>query len=454
MQKGNILIVDDNKSILSTLEILLSPEFQTITTLTNPNQILSELRKMDYNLVILDMNFSAGVNTGNEGIYWLGRIQEINPEISVVMITAYGDVDTAVKALKAGASDFILKPWDNAKLLATLKLAIQLNLSKKEVVKLKERETELKKELNRDQKSIIGSSPQLMQVLNLARKVAKTEANVLITGENGTGKDLIAQEIHRLSSRSSEVLVTVDMGALTETLFESELFGHVKGAFTDARENRQGKFEIAGKGTLFLDEIGNISFHLQSKLLSAIENRQISRIGSNQLIPIDIRLICATNKNLENMVHEGLFREDLLYRINTIQIELPPLRDRGNDIIILAEFFLKNYAFKYNKPGLKINQQAHDKLLKYSWPGNIRELQHTIEKAVILSETSILKPEDLHLRQSNYSDTNNAFNTLEEMERLMIQQALENNNGNYTAAAEQLGITRQTLYNRIKKTGR
>jgi len=452
MHKGNILIVDDNKSILSTLEILLSPEFQTITTLTNPNQILSELRKMDYNLVILDMNFSAGINTGNEGIYWLGRIKEINPEISVVMITAYGDIDTAVKALKAGASDFILKPWDNEKLLATLKLAIQLNLSKKEVVQLKERETELKKELNRDQKFIIGSSPQLMKVLNLARKVAKTEANVLITGENGTGKDLIAQEIHKLSNRSNEVLVTVDMGSLSETLFESELFGHMKGAFTDARENRQGKFEIAGKGTLFLDEIGNISFHLQSKLLSAIENRQISRIGSNQLITIDIRLICATNRNLEDMVSEGLFREDLLYRINTIQVELPPLRDRGNDIIILTDFFLKKYSFKYNKPNLKINQQANDKLLKYAWPGNIRELQHTIEKAVILSETSILKPDDLNLRQSNYVSTNNPFTTLEEMEKQMIQQALEKNNGNFTAAADQLGITRQTLYNRLKKS--
>jgi len=364
--KGNILVIDDNKSILSTLEILLMPEFQEVTLLSNPNQILTELSKKDYNLVILDMNFKAGVNTGNEGIYWLGRINESYPELSVVMITAYGDIDTAVKALKAGASDFILKPWDNEKLLATLKLAIQLNLSKREILNLKERETELKKEINRDQKFIIGSSPQLMKVLNLTRKVAKTDANILVTGENGTGKELIAQEIHRLSNRSKEVLVSVDMGALTETLFESELFGHVKGAFTDARENRQGKFEVAGKGTLFLDEIGNLSFHLQSKLLSAIENRQISRIGSNQLIPIDIRLICATNKNLENMVNEGLFREDLLYRINTIQIELPPLRDRGNDIIVLAEFFLKKYSYKYNKPGLKINQQANDKLLKYS----------------------------------------------------------------------------------------
>ena len=449
--RGNILIVDDNKSILSTLEILLSPEFQTVTTLSNPNLILTELRKRDYNLVILDMNFSAGVNTGNEGIYWLGRIKETYPEVSVVMITAYGDIDIAVKALKAGASDFILKPWDNEKLLATLKLAIQLNLSRKEVKQLKERETELKKEINRDQKFIIGSSPKLMSVLNMVRKVAKTDANVLITGENGTGKELIAQEIHRLSGRSKEVLVSVDIGSLSETLFESELFGHVKGAFTDARENRQGKFEIADKGTLFLDEIGNLSFHLQAKLLSAIANRQITRIGSNQNIPTNIRLICATNKDLEKMVGEELFREDLLYRINTIQIELPPLRERGNDIIILAEFFLKKFTYKYNKPDMKLNQQAHDKLMNYSWPGNIRELQHTIEKAVILSDTKIVKPEDLYLKNPNTAEKNHFLSTLEEMESQMIQHALEKCNGNFTAAAEQLGVTRQTLYNKIKK---
>jgi DNA-binding NtrC family response regulator len=400
------------------------------------------------------MNFKAGINTGNEGIYWLERIKDTNPEISVVMITAYGDIDLAVKALKAGASDFILKPWDNEKLLATLKLAIQLNLSKNEIRQLKERETVLKKEINRDQKFIIGSSPQLMNVLNLVRKVAKTDANVLITGENGTGKELIAQEIHRLSNRAKEVLVSVDMGALSETLFESELFGHVKGAFTDARENRQGKFEIADKGTLFLDEIGNLSFHLQAKMLAAIENRQISRIGSNQLIPTDIRLICATNRNLESMVQTGLFREDLLYRINTIQIESPPLRERGNDIIILAEFFLKKYVYKYNKPNLRINRQANDKLLKYSWPGNIRELQHTIEKAVILSETNILKPEDLYLRHTGTVTTSESITTLEEMGKLMIQQALEKNSGNFTAAADQLGITRQTLYNRLKSSDR
>lgn len=453
MAKGTVLIVDDNKSILSALEILLSSEFQTVTTLSDPNQIPTELRKKDYNLVVLDMNFNAGINTGNEGIYWLGRIRESNPEISVVMITAYGDVELTVKALKAGAIDFVLKPWDNSKLVATLKSALQLNLSKKEVSQLKEKEKGLKNEINREQKYIVGSSPQLMQVLNLVRKVAKTDANVLITGENGTGKELIAQEIHRLSKRAEEVLVSVDMGAITETLFESELFGHVKGAFTDARENRPGKFEVADKGSLFLDEIGNLSFHLQAKLLAAIQNRLISRIGSNQTVSIDIRLICATNKNLESMVQEGLFREDLLYRINTIQIEVPPLRNRGNDVLVLADFFLKKYVSKYSKPNLKINQQAQDKLLKYAWPGNIRELQHTIEKAVILSENNVLKPEDFFMRPITSGKNITPEMTLEEMERRMIDLAIEKNGGNLSAAADQLGVTRQTLYNKIKKSG-
>ncbi len=301
---------------------------------------------MDYNLVILDMNFTAGIKSGNEGIYWLGKIKEALPDISVVMITAYGDIDIAVKALKAGAADFVVKPWDNEKLLATLRLAIQLNFSKREVNHLRKRESELKKALAPGERYIIGTSPQILHVLNLVRKVAKTDANVLITGENGTGKELIAREIHRLSNRSKELMVSIDMGAITETLFESELIGHVKGAFTDARETRKGKFETAHKGTLFLDEIGNLSFHLQAKLLTAIENRQITRIGSNEAIPVDIRLICATNRNIENMVKEGLFREDLLYRINTIQIEIPPLRERGTDIITLAEFFLGRYTMK------------------------------------------------------------------------------------------------------------
>ena len=452
LQEENILIVDDNKSILSALEILLATQFGRITCVSNPNLILSELSKTEYNLVILDMNFKAGVNTGNEGLYWLGRIKEDWPDISVVMITAYGDIDLAVKALKAGASDFVLKPWDNQKLLATVELALELNLSKREVKHLKERENGLKREINREQKYIIGTSSQIMSVLNLVRKVAKTDANILITGENGTGKEMIAQEIHRLSNRSKEMMISVDMGAVTETLFESELFGHVKGAFTDAHETRQGKFEIADKGTLFLDEIGNLSLHLQSKLLTVIESRQIIKVGSNSPVKIDIRLICATNRNVENLVREGLFREDLLYRVNTIHIELPPLRDRGDDIIILAEFFLKKYGSRYNKPGLKLNRHAYDRLMNYRWPGNVRELQHTIEKAVILSDSATIKSEDLSLRDISVADDPGAITTIDEMEMNLIRRALEMNDGNYAAAAEQLGITRQTLYNKFKKS--
>lgn len=450
MTEGSILIVDDNKSILSALEILLSPEFRNVTTLSNPNQILSELGKNDYNIVLLDMNFKAGINSGNEGLYWIKRIKESYPEVSVVMMTAYGDVELAVKSLKLGATDFVMKPWDNEKLLATIQSSLQLNFSKKEVKQLKEKESILKKEINRDQKYIIGSSSRLMGVMNLVRKVAKTEANVLITGENGTGKELIAREIHRLSGRANEVMVSVDMGAITESLFESELFGHMKGAFTDAHESRPGKFEAANKGTLFLDEIGNLSFHLQAKLLAAIQNREISRIGSNQPVPVDIRLICSTNKDLDSMVKEGLFREDLLYRINTIHIEVPPLRERGDDISILTDFFLKKFASKYSKPDIRINQHAQEKLVKYSWPGNIRELQHTIEKAVILSDDNILKPEDFFMRQVLSGKPDEAA-TLDEMERHMIQQAIEKHSGNLSAAADQLGITRQTIYNKIKK---
>lgn len=451
MPKGNILIVDDNKSVLSALEILLSGEFDQVTCLSNPNLITTELRKNQYHLVLLDMNFKAGVNTGNEGIFWLNQIKESHPEISVVLITAYGDVELAVKALKSGATDFILKPWDNTKLLATIRSAIQLSMSREEVKQLRQKEKELKKVINRDEKFIIGSSPELMQVLKIVRKVAKTDTNVLITGENGTGKELIAREIHRLSGRKDEMLVGVDMGAVSESLFESELFGHVKGAFTDARENRPGKFEVANKGTLFLDEIGNLSFHLQAKLLAAIQNRVITRIGSNQPIPVDIRLICATNKNLPELVEKGLFREDLLYRINTIQVEVPPVRDRGNDILVLADFFLKKYAYKYDKPTLRLNNQAQEKLLKYYWPGNIRELEHSIEKAVILSENNILKADDFFLRPVTGIKTETDTLKLEEMEKRMIILALEKNPGNVTAAAEQLGITRQTLYNKMKK---
>jgi DNA-binding NtrC family response regulator len=453
MPKGNILIVDDNKSVLSALEILLSAEYDRVTCLSSPNLLISELRKNPYHLVLLDMNFNAGVNTGNEGIYWLQQVREQHPDLSVVMITAYGDVELAVKALKSGATDFILKPWENVKLLATVRSAIQLSQSKGEVKDLRQKEKELKKAINKDDKYIVGSSPELMQVLNIVRKVAKTNTNILITGENGTGKELIAREIHRLSERCDEMMVSVDMGAVSETLFESELFGHVKGAFTDARENRAGKFEVANKGTLFLDEIGNLSFHLQAKLLAALQNREITRIGSNQPVPIDIRLICATNKDLPSLVGRGLFREDLLYRINTIQIEVPPLRERGNDILALAEFFLKKYAWKYDKLALKFNHQAQEKLLKYSWPGNIRELEHSIEKAVILSENNVLKADDFFLKPLGGPRTEEDTLKLEEMEKRFILRALEKNPGNVSAAADQLGITRQTLYNKMKKFG-
>lgn len=331
MLDGKILIVDDNKGVLSALELLLQLEYKTITTISNPNKITALSNLKDYDIILLDMNFSAGVNTGNEGFYWLRRLNELSPDSSVIMITAYGGVELAVKALKEGAVDFILKPWDNKKMLGTLQSAYQLGKSRREVSKLKRKEKNLKSIINQSKKQIIGSSTALKNILKITRKVAKTNANVLITGENGTGKELIAREIHNYSERKDEVFITVDLGAIPETLFESELFGHVKGAFTDAKNNRSGKFESAHGGTLFLDEIGNIPMHLQAKLLHVIQQREVIRIGSNKVIPINIRLICATNANIDSMVEEGLFREDLLYRINTIQIEVPPLRERARN---------------------------------------------------------------------------------------------------------------------------
>jgi DNA-binding NtrC family response regulator len=454
MTEGNILIVDDNRSILSALEILLSSEFSRVTTLADPGSILSELERRAYNLVLLDMNFRAGINNGNEGVYWLQRIKEAYPDISVVMITAYGDVELAVRSVKSGATDFVLKPWDNEKLIATLRSALQLSLSRSEVRLLKEKEGVLKEEINREQKQIIGSSPKLLRVLELVRKVAVTDSNVLITGENGTGKELVAREIHRLSGRSSEVFVPVDMGAVTESLFESELFGHMKGSFTDARETRAGKFEAADRGTLFMDEIGNLSYHLQAKLLTALQERMISRIGSNQQIRVDIRLICSTNKDLGEMVRQGIFREDLLYRINTIHIEVPPLRERIDDISILADFFLGRYAARFGKPGLKIGRQAMEMLAGYSWPGNIRELQHAVERAVILTDSNILRPDDFLLRPVAPVKNGETILTLEDMERNMINAAIDRHEGNLTAAAEELGITRQTIYNKAKRLRR
>jgi len=451
MLKGKILVVDDNKSILSAVEILLMDEFEDVVTIANPNQLPSLVESGDFDLILLDMNFSAGVNTGNEGLYWLARIKELKPELEVVLFTAYGDVELAVNALKKGATDFILKPWDNEKLKATLRNVYKLQQSRKEIKKLRQKESALKNEIKRDKHFIIAKSPQMKQILNLIKKVAVTDANVLITGDNGTGKELVARELHRLSKRADEILVTVDMGAISETLFESELMGHKKGSFTDAREDRTGKIENANNGTLFLDEIGNLPVHLQPKLLSVLQNRTVTPVGSNKLIAVDVRLICATNCNIDQMVIDGTFREDLLYRINTIQIEIPPLRERKEDISAIANYFLNIYGHKYRKPDVEISPAGMNKLLNYQWPGNVRELQHTIEKAVILCEGNELGPDDFFFKQA-MTDMQDIFDgTIEEMEVKMIGRMLQKNSQNLSAAAEQLGISRQTLYNKMKK---
>ncbi len=450
MVDGKLLIVDDNQSALSALKLFLQFEFQSVILLANPGQIPSTLKKEVFDVVLLDMNFSAGVNTGNEGLFWLDEIKRLDSDIEVVMFTAYGDVELAVKALKLGAADFILKPWENEKLLATLKSALKLRKSRLEIDALKKRESSVKQEMSKGYPPLIGSSPAMMNVMYMVDKVAKTEANVLITGENGTGKELIASEIHRRSDRSSELLVTVDMGAITDTLFESELFGHVKGAFTDARQDRIGKFQLASKGTLFLDEIGNLPFAMQSKLLTVLQSRTVIPVGSNERIPIDIRLLSATNGDITQMIDSREFREDLLYRLNTIHIEVPPLRARGEDIELLATHFLKVFEKKYRKPVLKISNPALRKLVKHAWPGNVRELQHTMEKAVILCDTDLLKPEDFIFRTGSANE-NEKDETLEQVEKRLIQSALSKYGDNLTQVAKQLGITRQTLYNKIKR---
>jgi len=452
MIKGTILIVDDNKSVNSALEMMLQYEVKKIITITSPKRIHEILNQTEIDIVLLDMNFQAGINSGNEGLFWMKEILKHDNNISIVMITAYGDVELAVKAIREGAVDFILKPWNNEKLLATINTAWKLRTLRKEAKILKNDNQFLKKEIQRSEEKIVqGASPTMINLMNIVRKVAETDANVLITGENGTGKELVAREIHNLSKRSNGLMVGVDMGSITETLFESEMFGHVKGAFTDAKEDRSGKFEIAHQGTLFLDEIGNISSQSQTKLLSALQNRSIVRVGSNRQIPVDIRLICATNCDLPERVNKGLFREDLLYRINTIQIEVPPLRDRVDDIPVLAFHFLKIYCDKYNKPGKKINPQALEKLSNYRWPGNIRELRHSIEKAVILSDSSLIGPSDFSFNTSSKGVTDNDNTTLEEMEKKLIAESIKKHDNNFSIVASKLGITRQTLYNKLKK---
>jgi len=453
MKRGSILIVDDNKNVLNALRIFLSSHFEHVYLLSNPNMLITIIRENNPDVILLDMNYTSGINTGNEGLFWLSEIKKINQDLPVVLFTAYADIELAVKALKMGANDFIVKPWDNAKLLATLQSALMLRYSKKEIKRLREKQDILNSELGKSNDICWGRSQVMQDLLSMIHKVALTDANVLITGENGTGKEVIARRIHKLSQRKNETLVSVDMGAITESLFESELFGHTKGSFTDAKTDRAGKFEAADKGTLFLDEIGNLSYTLQAKLLVALQSRKIVRVGSNTPISIDIRLISATNKDLFKSVQEGEFREDLLYRINTILIEVPPLRERKEDICFLADFFLDRFSKKYNKPGMSISEKAIKKLESYSWPGNVRELEHTIEKAVILSDNPELQVDDFFMRPiENRTDIIDTI-TLEEMEKILIEKALKKYDKNISAIANELGITRPTLYNKLKKYG-
>jgi len=454
MNSGSILIVDDNKNVLSALRILLENHFGSVHVLNNPNLLPAKLKECSPDIVLLDMNFSAGINTGNEGLFWLSEIKKFDADLPVVLFTAYADIDLAVRALKEGASDFTVKPWDNAKLVATLLSAYSLRQSRQEVKRLREKQHALNSLYIKEQNVCWGISSAMRELHALVEKVAKTDANVLITGENGTGKEVIAREIHRLSRRSAEVFVAVDMGAIAGTLFESEFFGSMKGAFTDAKSDRAGKFEAAHEGTLFLDEIGNLDYPLQAKLLTALQSRQVTRLGGNKPVPVDIRLICASNRNLLQMVRDKLFREDLLYRINTIHIEMPPLRHRKEDIAQLASFFLNKYASQYGKNGLQITTSAIERLKSYHWPGNIRELQHTIEKAVILCDGNELQQSDFVLRQK---EEVNAINfgtlTLDEAEKLLINSSIQRNSGNLSAIAAELGISRPTLYAKIKKYG-
>ncbi len=452
IREGTILIVDDNQSVLNSLKLFLKYKFTEVLTISNPSNLQHTIRSNHVDIVLLDMNFSAGINTGNEGLFWLNEISRIDPEIITILITAYADTELAVKAIKNGGFDFIEKPWNNQKLLATLNAAFELRKSKLKVKELENKEHILKQNINQDFDFIIGNSTAMDKVLSTVSKVAKTNANVLILGENGTGKELIARRIHQLSSRNNEIFMNIDMASLTETLFESELFGHCKGAFTDAKEDRTGKFEAASGGTLFLDEIGNLSFSMQAKLLTALQNKEISKVGSNTKIPLDVRLISATNKNIDQLIVENLFREDLLYRINTIQIYLPPLRERKEDILILTNHFLDLFSKRYNKPGLKINNKAIEKIITYSWPGNIRELRHTIEKGVILCNENTLTTEDFFFeKQVSTSDELNKVISLEDGEKIIIRNALQRNNWNISETAKELNIGRQTLYRKIER---
>ena len=446
-KQGTILIVDDNRNILTTVRMLLDPIFHNIITIANPNSIPAKLREEHPDVVLLDMNFSSGINSGNEGLYWLREIKSLSPKTEVVLFTAYADIQLAVTGIKEGAADFIVKPFDNEKMIGTLLEARDKNKTADKAVG---------KHSGKAAQSVMywGDSEVMTDLRHVVEKVAATDANILITGENGTGKEVLANEIHRLSARSEKKMLPVDMGAITETLFESELFGHVKGAFTDAKTDRPGKFELADGSTIFLDEIGNLSYSLQAKLLTALQRRSIVRVGGSTQIPIDIRLICATNRNLQQMVNDGDFREDLLYRINTIHLELPALRQRKADIVPLANRFLRQYGDMYNKTNLRFSDEAERKLISLPWYGNIRELQHAIEKAVILSDGGMIAAEDIDGgNQTRREKPLEEVQTLDEMESRMIEKTIKECEGNLSVVAARLGISRQTLYNKIKRYG-
>lgn len=451
---GKILMIDDDEDVLLAAKMLLKKQNHHVIIEKNPNKIPFLLNNDTYDVILLDMNFSKDITSGKEGFYWLEQILDRDPQAVVILITAFGDVEMAVRALKQGATDFILKPWQNEKLVATIGTAIKLRKSYNEVDKLKKAKEMLEEQISRPFSDIIGDSQAIRDVFAMIDKVARTDANVLILGENGTGKELIARAIHQRSMRKGESFVSVDMGAITETLFESELFGHKKGAFTDAREDRPGRFELAHKGTLFLDEIGNLSLSLQSKLLSALQSRQVTRVGSNQARPVDIRLICATNMPVHEMVRDGTFRQDLLYRINTVEIQVPPLCERVEDIPLLSQHFLGYYAKKYHKSVLRIADEAMHRLKRYAWPGNIRELQHAIERAVIMTDSDTLQESDFLFGRSggNQAALNDTLN-LDEVEKTAISKALQMHNGNISKAADELGLTRASLYRRMEKYG-
>jgi two-component system response regulator HydG len=447
LKNASILVVDDDLDVLTAVRLLLKTEAKEVVTEKNPENIRWHLSKDKFDAILLDMNFASTINTGNEGIFWLNEIKKSGSEAAVIMITAYGDIDLAVRSLKEGASDFVVKPWHNEKLLAIIKETLKRKSDKSITKSAQLYDSVVGKEL-------LGESEVMQQIFVKIEKIAPTDANILILGENGTGKDLIAKAIHQQSMRATKPFIKVDVGALTETLFESELFGHKKGAFTDAREDRMGRFETANGGTLFLDEIGNIPLHLQAKLLSVLQNRQVIRLGSNEHIPIDIRLICATNLPLSELANENHFRKDLIYRINTVEIVVPPLRKRGNDIILLAKHFCKLYSNKYMKPLMDFDAKALEKLLNYHYPGNVRELQYTIERAVIMSDDEILHEKDLIFSPIESKTTitvEPAEMKLSAIEKNTILRVIEKHNGNITKAAKELGLTRTALYRRLSK---